>query len=198
MLVMDSSILFCIQQRILENDETALAELYKLYRQKLILFAKSIVRTKEFAEEVVEDVFIKLWRKRADALQIRDLNVYLYTAVKNTSLNSLANKAKQLVSAPFDFLDIELENELANPDELMITSEMMQSVQCSIDTLPPRCKMIFRLIREDGLRYKEVSEILNISVNTVDVQMAIAVKKICTALNINKPAKYFSEVVEQK
>ena len=49
--------------------------------------------------------------------------------------------------------------------------------------------MIFKLIREDGLKYKEVAEILNISVNTIDVQMAIAVKKICTALHIRKPVK---------
>ena len=104
---MDNSILFCIQQRILESDETALAELYKLYRQKLILFAKSIVRTRELAEEAVEDVFIKLWCNRAGVLQIKNLNIYLYTAVKNASLNSLSNKAKQLVSAPFDFLNIE-------------------------------------------------------------------------------------------
>ena len=49
--------------------------------------------------------------------------------------------------------------------------------------------MIFKLIREDGLKYKEVAEILNISVNTIDVQMAIAVKKICTALHIKNPSK---------
>ncbi len=195
---MVNSGLFCVQQRILESDETALAELYKLYYQKLILFAKSIVRTKELAEEVVEDVFIKLWCNRAEIGQVKNLNVYLYTAVKNTSLNRLSQQASQLVSAPFDFLNIELENELANPHELMITTEMMKKMHHAIDTLPPRCKMIFRLIREDGLQYKEVSEILSISVNTIDAQMAIAIKKISTALNINKPLKYFSLSAREK
>lgn len=187
----------CVKQRLLENDETALAELYKLYYSKLLLFAKSIVRNKELAEEVVEDVFIKLWCNRTSVSKINNLNVYVYTAVKNASLNCLSNKATQLVSAPFDFLNIELEMETANPDELMITTEMMQNMYKAIDNLPPRCKMVFRLVREDGLRYKEVSEILNISVNTIDVQMAIAVKKICAALNINKPLKYFSEPSEK-
>jgi RNA polymerase sigma factor (sigma-70 family) len=51
-----------------------------------------------------------------------------------------------------------------------------------VEALPPRCKMIFKLIREDGLKYKEVSDILNISVNTIDVQIAIAIKKIALAL----------------
>lgn len=189
---------FYVQQKMQENDENALAELYKYYHRKLMLFAKSIVRNAELAEEAVEDVFIKLWRNRASVTQIKNLNVYLYSAVKNASLNILSQKAKQLIVAPFDFLEIELKNELDNPDELLITSEMMRRMHNAIDALPPKCKMIFRLIREDGLKYKEVAEILNISVNTIDVQMAIAVKKICTSLNIDKPAKYFKASVTEK
>jgi RNA polymerase sigma-70 factor (ECF subfamily) len=64
----------------------------------------------------------------------------------------------------------------------MITAEMYRNICNAVESLPPRCKMIFKLIREDGLRYKEVSEILNISVNTIDAQMAIAVKRIAQAV----------------
>jgi RNA polymerase sigma-70 factor (ECF subfamily) len=79
----------------------------------------------------------------------------------------------------------------------MITAEMMTRMRQAIDSLPPRCKIIFKLIREDGLKYKEVAEILNISVNTIDVQMAIAVKKICMALHIEKPTRaIFSHILE--
>ena len=59
---------------------------------------------------------------------------------------------------------------------------MYKKIQQTVDALPPRCKMIFKLVREDGLRYKEIAEILNITVNTIDVQMAIAVKRIAGAL----------------
>jgi DNA-directed RNA polymerase specialized sigma24 family protein len=76
----------------------------------------------------------------------------------------------------------------------MITSEMMANMQHAIDDLPPRCKMIFKLIREDGLKYKEVSDILNISVNTIDAQMAIAVRKICTALHIKNSSKSLQQL----
>jgi RNA polymerase sigma factor (sigma-70 family) len=72
---------------------------------------------------------------------------------------------------------------------MMITVEMMTRMREAIESLPPRCKLIFKLVREDGLKYKEVAEILNISVNTIDVQMAIAVKKICTSLQIRQPDK---------
>ena len=187
-----------IQYKLSLNDENALAELYHYYSKRLIQFAKSIVRTNELAEEIVEDVFIKLWRNRFSICNIKNLNVYLYIAVKNTSLNMLSQKARQLISSPFDFLNIELENELDNPDDLMITAEMMQKMHRVIDSLPPRCKMIFKLVREDGLKYKEVAEILNISVNTIDAQIAIAVKKICTALEIKKPSKKISASITEK
>ena len=60
----------------------------------------------------------------------------------------------------------------------MITSEIFKRIRLTVDELPPRCKMVFKLVREDGLKYKEVAEILNVSVNTVDAQMVIAVKRI--------------------
>ena len=187
-----------IQQRLSLSDESALIGLYQTCYKRLFHFAKSIVRTHELAEEAVEDVFIKLWCRRNSISEIQDLNVYLYTAVKNASLNILSQKAKDLVAAPFDFLNIELEDELISPADILITSEMMRKMQEAIDTLPPRCKIIFKLIREDGLRYKEVAEILNISINTIDAQMAIAVKKLCLALNIEKPFKTLRPFVAQK
>lgn len=168
----------------------AFTQLYLHFGKKLIQFAVSLVRSKEIAEELVEDVFVKLWGNRNNLTEIESLTVYLYVAVKNRSLNSLSQKAKELITAPFDYLDTTLDEFASDPYDIMITSEMMASMQQAIDELPPRCKMIFKLIREDGLKYKEVADILNISVNTIDVQMAIAVRKICTALHIKNSSKF--------
>jgi len=176
-----------IQSEIAIGNEKALAELYQLLNRKLHHFAKAITRSNELAEEVVEDVFVRLWSNRQSIMEIDNLNVYLYVAVKNKSLNCISQKTKELIKAPFDDLDIEIGNVSADPYDLLVTTEMMQQMQHAVDDLPPRCKMIFKLVREDGLKYKEVAEILNLSVNTIDVQMAIAVKKICTALQIAKP-----------
>jgi RNA polymerase sigma-70 factor (ECF subfamily) len=71
----------------------------------------------------------------------------------------------------------------------MITREMMDKMNAAIEALPPRCKMIFKLVREDGLQYKEVGEILHISVKTIDAQMAIAVKRICAAVGLHQKKK---------
>ena len=177
-----------LQTRIAKHDETAFTQLYLHFGKKLIYFSISLVRSKEIAEELVEDVFVKLWANRDHITEIENLTVYLYVAVKNKSLNALSQKAKELVAASFDYLDTTVDEFAADPYDLLITAEMMGRMHQAIESLPPRCKMIFKLIREDGLRYKEVGDILNISVNTIDAQMAIAVKKICTALQIKKPS----------
>ena len=173
-----------IQSLIAEGDEKALASLYQLFSKRLLLFATVLTRSAELAEEIVEDTFVKLWSKREDIRNITNLNVYLYVAVKNRSINAIAHKARELVHIPFDHLEIDIGQTAPDPYSLLITSEMMQRMHQAVEALPPRCKMIFKLVRQDGLSYKEVADILNISVNTIDVQMAIAVKKICTSLQI--------------
>jgi len=190
--------LWDIQLKIAAGDESTLAELYQLFHKRLHQFSRVITRSDEIAEEVVNDVFVKLWSHRDKINEIENLTVYLYVAVKNRSLNELSRRAKELVNTPFDYFDIELEEAASNPHELMVTAEIMQRMQKAIDSLPPRCKMIFKLIREDGLKYKEVAQILNISVNTIDVQMAIAVKRICTALQVEKPEKPINATLQKK
>jgi RNA polymerase sigma-70 factor (family 1) len=187
-----------LQIKVAKGDENAFTQLYLHFGKKLILFGVSLVRSKEIAEELVEDVFVKLWANRSTITSIDNITVYLYVAVKNKALNKLSQKANELIAAPFDYLDTTLNEFAADPYDLMITSEMMDRMHQVIETLPPRCKMIFKLIREDGLRYKEVAEILNISVNTIDAQMAIAVRKICAALHIEKPGKNSPQVPNAK
>ena len=173
-----------IIRRIAEGDEQAFANLYNVCREKLFRFSFSITRSRQTAEETVEDVFINLWCKREQLPEIKDITVYLYTSIKNRSLNVLAKKSQQVITAPFDFLEIELQPLHNSPYDSLVTREMMQLMNAAIEALPPRCKMIFKLVREDGLRYKEVAAILNISVKTIDAQMAIAVKKICRSIGV--------------
>ena len=184
-----SNSLRAIQDAICKGHEPALTELYRLFSRRLLHFARVITRSPEVAEEIVEDVFVKLWTNRARIPEVENLTVYLYVATKNQALNAVSQKARALIQAPFDDLDIETAQIVADPYTELVTAEMMQKMQQAVDSLPPRCKIIFKLVREDGLKHREVAEILNISLNTVDVQMAIAIKKICTALNIDRNLK---------
>jgi RNA polymerase sigma-70 factor (family 1) len=172
-----------ILQGIYEGKETALAECYHIFGKRLIHFSKAITHSQETAEEIVEDVFVKLWCKRADILEIDNLSVYLYVSVKNRSLNAIEKRNRELVRIPFEELDITMSEPAPDPFKLLITSEMIKEMQKAMEALPPRCKLIFKMVREDGLKYKEVAEILNISVNTIDAQMAIATKKICETMH---------------
>ncbi|MBO9564806.1 MAG: RNA polymerase sigma-70 factor [Niastella sp.] len=169
-------------QQVALGDQLAFRELYHLFHKRLHYFAFALVKSKEAAEEIVEDVFIRLWNQRSSITEINNLKIYLYTATKNTALNYLSKKARESIVEPFDNIDIALQETGVSPEQIMITAETYQKIKQAVEALPPRCKMIFKLIREDGLRYKEVSEILNISINTIDAQMAIAVQRIADAV----------------
>jgi RNA polymerase sigma-70 factor (ECF subfamily) len=169
-------------QRVEAGDQLAFRELYHIYNKRLHYFAFALVKTKEAAEEIVEDVFIRLWNQRNSITSINNLRIYLYTATKNTALNYLSRKARENIVEPFDNIDIALQETGISPEQIMITAETYQRIRQAVEALPPRCKMIFKLIREDGLRYKEVAEILNISINTIDAQMAIAIQRITEAV----------------
>src|ERR1044072_3300538 len=122
-----------IQQGILAGNEQCLAELYKLFSKRLHHFARAITRSAETAEEIVEDVFVKLWSNRQRINEIDNLTVYLYVAVKNKSLNAISQKASELIKAPFDDLDIEAGTAVADPYNLLITAEMMKRMQQAVE-----------------------------------------------------------------
>jgi RNA polymerase sigma-70 factor, Bacteroides expansion family 1 len=186
-----------IQKGIAEGNEHSLAELYRLLSKRLHHFARIITRSQEMAEEIVDNVFVKLWSNRHRIHEVENITVYLYVAVKNRSLNAISQKASELIKAPFDHLDIETGPVVTDPYNQLVTSEMMKRMQQAVENLPARCKMIFKLVREDGLKHREVAEILNISINTVDVQMAIAIKKICTELQLDKSGRNRFSVAAQ-
>ena len=169
--------LLSLKLLIAEGDEPAFRQLYNFFSEKLIQFAFALVKRRDAAMEIVDQVFIKIWLRRSNFTEVENIKVYLYAATKNTALNYLKEIAHQQITQPFDHLNIELREEEC-PEKQMINSEIFKKIKRAIEELPPRCKIIFKLVREDSLTYKEVAEILNISTNTVDAQMVIAVKKI--------------------
>jgi RNA polymerase sigma-70 factor (family 1) len=179
------SLLFTIEnlkQRIaLFEDMKAYKELYDLLFEGLHRFSFSIVKSKEVAEEIVSDVFIKIWQIRDRLEEIDNLRVYVYTITKNFSLNYIHRNYKGS-SISIDDIDIEPLIEVGNPEDLCISAEIVTKIREAIQQLPPQCKVIFQLVREDGMKYKEVAEVLNISVFTVRNQLAIAIRKLAEAL----------------
>ncbi|HEY4287519.1 MAG TPA: RNA polymerase sigma-70 factor [Puia sp.] len=157
--------------------ELAFEKVYRQYFIRLFRFCFSIVHQKEAAEEIVNDVFLYLWKRREQSGDIRNLEVYLYIATKNLSLNYLRDNhflhVVDISEQAGQYVKLEV-----TPGSMMESSETIRQMQKAIDELPPRCKLIFKLIKEDGLKYKDVAVLLNISVKTVEAQLAIAMKKI--------------------
>ena len=173
-----------LQQRIaLYDDQPAYKELFALFYKSLQQFAVTFVRSPEVAEEVVSDVFIKVWKKRAGLPRIHNLKLYLFISTKNGALNYLRSQKKGFLQPEQYF--VQLQSIYFNPEKLMLTAEMMNRVQKAINDLPPRCQLIFKLIKEDGLKYREVAELLHVSIKTVENQMAIAIKKIGLAIHFD-------------
>lgn len=177
-----------LQQRVaLYNDMEAYKQLYELFFSPLYRFSYSIIKSKEAAEEIVSDVFIKIWEMRQELHKVNELNVYLYVVTKNYSLNYITRTFKNPVVC-LDEIEVESLFSLPSPEEMLITADMNKRIIRAVSELPSQCRLIFQLVKEDGLKYKEVAAILNISVLTVRNQVAIATKKIAAALPVNTSA----------
>jgi RNA polymerase sigma-70 factor (ECF subfamily) len=170
----------------LSEDMKAYKELYLLMFDSLFQFSYSFVKSRQVAQEIVSDVFIKLWQIRSQLNTIDNLKPYLFGMAKNFSLSYLARASKnlsiQLDDIELDEIDIESLIEFKNPEELCISKETIKNVIQAIQDLPPQCQIIFSLVKVEGFKYKEVARLLNISVFTVRNQVAIATKKIADAL----------------
>lgn len=176
-----------LQMRIaLSEDMTAYKELYLLMFDSLFHFSYSFVKSKQVAEELVSDVFVKLWQIRSQLNAVDNLKLYLFGITKNFSLSYLTKASKnlsiQLDDMDLNETDIESVIEFKNPEDLYISKETIKNVMKAIQGLPPQCQIIFSLVKVEGLRYKEVARLLDISVFTVRNQVAIATKKIEEAL----------------
>lgn len=173
-----------LQQRIaLHSDQSAYKELYLLFYKPLLQFGYSFVRSHEMAEEIVSDVFVNLWKKKAQITDIQNLRLYLFVSTKNTALNYLRSQKKPLLQA--EQYQVQLQSIYFDPERLMITAEMVNRVQAAIRKLPPRCQLIFKLVKEDGLKYREVAELLNLSVKTVENQMITATRRVGEAIRFD-------------
>jgi RNA polymerase sigma-70 factor (family 1) len=176
-----------LQRKIaLCDDMVAYRTLYDTLHRELFLFSYSIIKSREVAEEIVSDVFIRLWKIRSELPAIENLTVFLYTIAKNLSINHITRNYKH-PRVSLDTIEVENISTFDNAEEMFITAELARRIQLAINNLPSQCKIIFQLVREGGLKHKEVAAILNISVLTVRNQLVIAAKKIAAAAQLEVP-----------
>lgn len=170
--------------RIAGNDEVAFEHLFRMYGKKLYNFSVVLVQNGQLAEEIVSDVFVKLWQGRKRLRQIRNIETYLFIAVKNQSYSYLSSqKNSRLVS--IDDAAIVHAGTDPDPQTELELAELRSDIEFAVRNLPTNCQLVYRLIREDDFRYKQVAEIMDISVKTVENHFLRALKKLESALELH-------------
>ncbi len=169
-------------QRICFNDDVkAFESFYYLLYDALVRFSMMYIHQREEAEEIVTNVFVKSWINRSNMQHVERPDTYFFVAVKNQSLNHLKKYSSIHVVPVEDSGDVNLIDN-ADPQFQLEKKELHFYLDKSIDALPQQCRIIFKLIKEDGLKYKEVAEILNISPRTVQTQLFRAMHKLTVSL----------------
>jgi RNA polymerase sigma-70 factor (family 1) len=162
------------------DPQLALWRVHALFFHSLFRLIYSIVQSKEVTEELTNDVFIQLWQSRHKMKDVENPEVYLYVCAKNRAFAYL--KSQKIAITSLDRLsdfDFQLER---TPEDILHSSEMLRYINAAIQQLPPKCKLIFMLVKESNLKYRQVAEILGLSQKTVEAQMSIALKKLSQAI----------------
>ncbi|WP_121810455.1 RNA polymerase sigma-70 factor [Mucilaginibacter kameinonensis] len=163
------------------DDENAFELFFHVLNNSLIKFCVLYVHQREIAEEIVSDVFVKCWLNRKNLTEIQNPETYLFVAAKNQSLNHIKKYSTIHLVQIEETNSVEFVNTY-NPQKEIENKELIFRMDQAIAGLPQQCRIVFRLIKEDGMKYKEVAEILNISPRTVQTQLFRAIKKLSVVL----------------
>jgi len=164
-----------------QRDETAFEQVFKTHFKRLHAYAFTILRDEVEAEEMVQQVFFKLWERnvRKDSFGETvslsgSVSAYLYRAVHNESLNYI--KHQRVRSNHQLHVAYSMKNEVEHPAKKVMAGELEKKIHTALNELPEQCRTIFQMSRFDELKYREIADKLGISVKTVENQMGKALK----------------------
>jgi RNA polymerase sigma-70 factor (ECF subfamily) len=160
-------------ERLRQGDEAAFESLFRAFAPGLCAFVARYVDSQAVAEEIVQDLFLTIWRRRADLVVEQSVATYLFTAARNRAVNHLrhervARRWEGSIVGRIESPGASAESELLE----------MLDLQDGIERLPARCRLIFTLSRQQGMTYAQIAESLGLSVKTVEVQMGRALRAL--------------------
>lgn len=175
-------------QRLKQDDEAAMEQIFKQYYPKLFRFAYNLIRERTQAEDAVQEVMMNIWNKRQSIKISESLNAYLYMSVRNNCLRAMSKNERKY------WLDEGMEDDnrfaVDNASDLLHSKDLKGKINDAIELLPPKCALVFKLSRFEEKSYKEIAAMLDISVKTVENQMGKALMLMRKSL-----APYLSEVL---
>jgi len=166
-----------ILQRMIEGDENAFKYFFDVYFDDLCNFVNSYIRDEIISEDIVQSIFIHLWEKKDSLPNNCSIKSYLYSASKNKSLNQLRNiKNRNRITGELFTQSEPISDDYA--EHFLEFEELKVIISNAIEGLPPQCKSIFQLSRDERLTNKEIADRLGITIKTVENQITIAIRKI--------------------
>lgn len=177
--------------------EIQFAEAYISYYSRMKRFAQEYVIREEDAENIVHDIFTELWEKKLEFSSHINLNGYIFVILKNRCIDFLRRKTTEqqainkMQEEYLQTLKLKFESLEALDSKLLAEPDIDTIIQNAIDSLPEKCRQIFVMNKIEGKKQKQIAQELNISVNTVESQMAIAYKKLKETLKDYVPLLIF-------
>lgn len=164
-------------------DERLLKRLFEAYSNDLLYYAQYLVHSKEEAEEIVSDVFFEVWQHRDKFSEVKNEKAWLLKVTHNKVVSWLRKNANgqalvswEEVGSHGTFVDLQ------TPDSQIISREEIFRINHVINQLPPRCRQVFLLAKIEKLPYKEIADVLGISVKTINIHVAKALETISSVL----------------
>ena len=159
--------------RLVAGDDAAYAALFRQWYAPLVRFVDALLRQRDEAEEVVQEVMLELWNHRASLDPERPVQAWLFRSARNRALNVVRHQRVREKSAP---VLTALAGESAATDEATTAAELEAVLHEALAELPPRCREVFTLSRTEGLRNADIAERLGISVKAVEAHVGRALR----------------------
>ena len=168
-----------IFEAIQHDDHTAYERIFREYYRPMVAYAFRFLNVLAESENIVQEVFLRLWQKRNEIMITTSLENYLFRSVKNQCINQIEHNK---IRTGYQTMVIKNEEDRTEYSEFFLEFGLMKKIESAIDALPEKRREIFRLAREEGLKYREIADRLDISVKTVETQMTLAMRQLRESL----------------
>ena len=177
---------------VADDNRLAFNMFYDLYYDQIFRFSYYFLKDTEACREVVAETFFSIWQSRLKLKDIENIETYLFVTVRNEATRYLSRSSKSRFVLLEDTTLQLTARENESPEDKLLMEEMERILNRVIDELPEKCRLIFLLARQEGLKPKEIAERPSINESTVRVQMKIAIDKIVASLKPHFPDITFS------
>jgi RNA polymerase sigma-70 factor (family 1) len=175
-----SDVIFLLRTTALRDDREAFRLFFHYYYTRLVRFALLFDSSRFGAEDTVSEVMVRMFRRRKELFLLENFEPYLFRAVKNEALNKLRSE-KAFLSFHQVLFSGNIHDRI-DPHEMLMGVELYGQVNKLIQKLPPKRQQVYRLIKDDGMCYKDVAKLMDISERTVEVHLKIAVRELRSAI----------------